>query len=213
MKPADETKPSKPQASSTNPKVLMALGRAFTEAGEKHELDHFKEVGRNLIIKAREGRFGETPTPVDQWKAGTTKDSEIKSSPVESEASGSKITAGTGISGFRLADAVPLALVVPILLWALLPDNPYAYYRLLRWVCCPCFAYLAVEAYRRNLDGWVWVLGVTALIYNPVIPVHLNKSLWIVINVVSIALAIAGTWAIRQSGKRRAITGERANYE
>ena len=70
----------------------------------------------------------------------------------------------------------------------------------------PCFAYLAVESYRRKLDGWVWVLGVTALIYKPIIPVHLNKGLWTVINVASIELAIAGTWAIRQSGKRSAIT-------
>jgi hypothetical protein len=216
MKPADEIKPLKPQPSqapsSTSPKVLMALGRALNEAGVKYNLTHYKEMGSDLIAKAKEKHLTELSSPDDQQGQNNEglRD-QADAGAVKSQQS--RKTAGVGISGFPFAVAVPVALAVPILLWALLPDNPYAYYRLLRWVCCPSFAYLAVEAYRRNLGGWIWVLGVTALIYNPVIPVHLNKGLWTVINVASIALAIAGTWAIRQSGKRRAITGERANYE
>ena len=153
-----------PPKTVPTPDVMMALGRAFNKAGDKFNQPQFKEAARGLIVAANKAQLS-TPKLGDQREAGTTKDPEITPSPVKSEPSGSKKTAGVGISGFPLADAVPVALVVPILLWALLPDNPYAYYRLLRWICCPCFAYLAVAAYRRDLDGWVWALGVTALIY------------------------------------------------
>ena len=62
---------------------------------------------------------------------------------------------------------IPQAIVIPMLLWALIPANPYGYYILLRWICCAAFAYLAINAWGLNKIGWVWVLGVTAAIYNP----------------------------------------------
>jgi presenilin-like A22 family membrane protease len=84
-----------------------------------------------------------------------------------------------------------------MLLWALNPENPYSYYILLRWVCCAAFAYLAFQALAQEKKGFVWVLVVTALVYNPVIRVHLTREIWSVINVATIAMAVASVFVLK----------------
>jgi hypothetical protein len=84
-----------------------------------------------------------------------------------------------------------------MLLWALNPSNPYGYYILLRWVCCGIFAYLAIQALEHKKKGWVWVLGITALFYNPIFRVHLNRELWSIINVVTIGIAVSSIFAFK----------------
>jgi len=83
-----------------------------------------------------------------------------------------------------------------MLIWALNPDNSYGYYILLRWVCCGIFAYLAFQALEIEKQGWVWVLGITALVYNPIFRVHLNRELWSIINVVTIGIAVVSIFAL-----------------
>ncbi len=86
---------------------------------------------------------------------------------------------------------IPQIPVIGMLLWAFNPDNPYGYYILLRWVCCGVFAYLALNALKRAKQDWVWILGITALIYNPIFSVHLTRGIWQVLNAVTIIIAIA----------------------
>jgi hypothetical protein len=63
-----------------------------------------------------------------------------------------------------------------MLLLALDPGNPYGYYILLRWVCCGIFAYLAYHTLEQEQLGWTWVLGITAVVYNPIVRVHLTRE-------------------------------------
>jgi hypothetical protein len=92
---------------------------------------------------------------------------------------------------------VPQLIVSLMLLWALDPDNPYGYYILLRWISCAVFAYLAFQALSQKKQGWVWVLGITAVVYNPIIRVHLNRETWSIINVISIGIAVASIFAVK----------------
>ena len=94
---------------------------------------------------------------------------------------------------------IPQVVAVTMLLWALNPHNSYSYYILLRWVCCGVFAYLAFQAHENDKQGWLWVLGITALVYNPLLRVHLNRELWSIINVVTIGIAVVSILAF--SGK------------
>ena len=89
------------------------------------------------------------------------------------------------------------AIATAMLLWALNPENPYGYYILLRWVCCAIFAYLAIQAIAQEKQGWVWVLGVTAVVYNPIFRIHLTREIWSVINIASIIVAIASIFILR----------------
>lgn len=85
---------------------------------------------------------------------------------------------------------IPQAIVSAVLLWALYPKNPYAYYILLRWICCGIFGYLTVHALEKERRGWAWTLGVTALIYNPILRVHLTRELWSIVNIATMGIAI-----------------------
>jgi len=68
-----------------------------------------------------------------------------------------------------------------MLLWAILP-NPYPYYMLLRVVVCAVGAYSAYMAYQKNKEGWAWLFGLTAALFNPFIPAHLTKEIWMILN-------------------------------
>lgn len=89
-----------------------------------------------------------------------------------------------------------------MLLWALNPENPYGYYILLRWVCCGVFAYLAFKGYEQGQQGWVWVLGITAAVYNPIFRVHLTREIWSVVNVVTIGVSVASIFVLRSKDEK-----------
>lgn len=93
-------------------------------------------------------------------------------------------------------------LCAALLLWALSPRNPYGYYVLLRWICCSAFAYIAVNYFRSGWTPWVWVFGTAAGIYNPVLPVHLNRTIWSIVNVVTIIILLVSVAADFMQGKK-----------
>ena len=101
-----------------------------------------------------------------------------------------------GLVGLYIAWLVAAAMLV----YAVIEKHPYSYYTLLRWVCCPIFAYSAFAAYKRNRTPWVWAFGVLALLYNPLFCVHLNRSTWTGVNwftVGAIIIAAVSFWRIR----------------
>jgi hypothetical protein len=94
----------------------------------------------------------------------------------------------------------PIAQIVGVamLAWALVPANPYGYYILLRIVLCGIFVFLAVKAHEQKQVGWVCVLTIAAVVYNPIFRVHLNRVIWTVVNLVTIVLLIATVFALRR---------------
>lgn len=92
---------------------------------------------------------------------------------------------------------IPQVIVGAMLLWALNAENPYGYYILLRWVCCASFAYLAIKAVEQGKEGWTWILGVTAVVYNPIIRVHLTRDIWEVINIATIVVAVLSVLVLK----------------
>ena len=82
-------------------------------------------------------------------------------------------------------------LMIVMLLCAAFIKCPYGYYTVLKFVCCGGLAYLAVEAFKRGKQSWVWILGVTAALYNPFFKFHLGREIWSIVNIVTaIILAI-----------------------
>jgi len=79
---------------------------------------------------------------------------------------------------------------------------PYTYYSLLRIVVCGACVVGAVRARRLRYDTWTWALGAVALLYNPVLPIHLGrgaKDTWAWINAGTVALLWVGAVALRKS--------------
>ncbi|WP_426991789.1 DUF6804 family protein [Methylomonas sp. CM2] len=71
---------------------------------------------------------------------------------------------------------------------ALIPSLPYGYYSVMRWVVCASCARLALTSYRNEREEWAWCWGVIAGIYNPIFPVHANREIWSIVNVVTIGV-------------------------
>jgi hypothetical protein len=98
---------------------------------------------------------------------------------------------------------IPSAVAVAMLFWAFYPGNPYAYYSLLRvmvFSACVLEVWFAVKM-NRPVVGWM--MGLTAVLYNPFATIHLNRGLWTLINAATIALfAINGVVLFREARKR-----------
>ena len=77
----------------------------------------------------------------------------------------------------------PIVASIVLLLLASFPF-PYGYYTLLRLVVCSTAVFLGWFSYKKQKVRWVWIMGLIALIFNPVIPIHFNKRLWIVLDLI-----------------------------
>lgn len=84
-----------------------------------------------------------------------------------------------------------------VLILALLPW-PYGYYQFLRLIVAVSGAFLAASAYRSG-ERWLVVGLVSAvLIFNPLIPLHLEREQWAVLNLAGAALFVLAFVGIRR---------------
>jgi len=70
---------------------------------------------------------------------------------------------------------VMLLLAIPTF-WA------YGYYVLLRWVVTISALFLLSLAYESKKTFWLFLMGMVAILFNPIIPVNLDKETWVVID-------------------------------
>lgn len=78
---------------------------------------------------------------------------------------------------------------------------PYGYYTLLRLVATGVFVWAAFIVYERNHKSLPWVYGVLALLFNPLIKIHLPKELWAVLDIGSGILLVATKSTIQKIEK------------
>ncbi len=69
-------------------------------------------------------------------------------------------------------------IAVIALLAAAFPIWTYDYFVLLRFLVCPCFLFLAYRAWEFEETGRIFVMATLAILFNPVVPVHLHRSTW-----------------------------------
>jgi uncharacterized protein DUF6804 len=78
------------------------------------------------------------------------------------------------------------------------PDN---FYTTLRWVCCAVFVYSAVISLQMKRMLWLAIFAVLGIVFNPIFPLPLDRSTWIVTDWVSIAAMIIATFVFRKVSK------------
>ncbi len=92
-------------------------------------------------------------------------------------------------------------VAIALLLFAL-DRHSYGYYQILRWVVCGVTAYTAFVATELKKIYWAWALGISAVLFNPIIPIHLDRETWAVIDIaVSILIAASIFLVHKQGGK------------
>ena len=80
--------------------------------------------------------------------------------------------------------------VIPIIALALAiqDNNSHSYYVFLRFLVCGFFGYWTIFLVRIEKEGWSWIFGMTALLYNPVLKVELDRDYWMSINIITVIL-------------------------
>jgi CheY-like chemotaxis protein len=71
--------------------------------------------------------------------------------------------------------AVAIAIFALLAVWS---RWPYGTYTILRFALCAMSVYLAIRSYGVGQRAWVWVGGITAALFNPFFPLHLQRSQW-----------------------------------
>jgi len=91
----------------------------------------------------------------------------------------------------------PVVVSIIMLLAAVFMRLPYDY-TILRFVVCGSAAYVAYLALKQKKGVFLVFFGITALLFNPIIPFNLSKDLWVIIDVV-VALGFFGSLFVVKS--------------
>ena len=75
-----------------------------------------------------------------------------------------------------------------------LADLPYGYYQFLRIVVTGCAAWIAFGFHKRNSLIGTLAFGAMAVIFNPIVKIHMERDVHAIFNVASAALLIGTLW-------------------
>lgn len=89
----------------------------------------------------------------------------------------------------------PVITSIIMLLLALF-DLPAGYYTLLRIIVCGTAIYLGFIAKGITKISWVWTLGFIAILFNPFIPIHLDREMWAFIDIIVGFIFFVGIFAL-----------------
>jgi len=74
-------------------------------------------------------------------------------------------------------------VIAALMLIVALGKHPYGYYTLLRFVVCGVGAYGAYISWELKKNSWIWVFGVIAFLFNPLVTIYLGRELWAFVDV------------------------------
>ncbi len=79
----------------------------------------------------------------------------------------------------------PAIISIILLLLAIVDGLPYGYFVFLRLIVCASAAYLAVQAHEIEKVAWSWIMGAVAVLFNPVLPLHMDRSVWQLLDLIA----------------------------
>jgi len=88
-------------------------------------------------------------------------------------------------------------VIAALMLLQALDRNPYDYYTILRWVVCGVAIYVTWLALVAEKVSWAWVYGIMAVMFNPIVPIHLNKQAWAPIDLAAAALMVISIFTVK----------------
>jgi len=94
-----------------------------------------------------------------------------------------------------------ISIISIILLLIATLNLPYGYYTFLRIAITISAIYLANIAYKTKKDNWVILMGIVAVLFNPIFPIHLDKELWVIIDIIVAGLFLLSIFMIKLKGR------------
>lgn len=95
---------------------------------------------------------------------------------------------------------IPSIISIFLLIVAAFPIKEYGYYILLRWAICCWAIFNAITFYEYGKSGWAWVMGLMVITFNPIIPVHLDKETWQIIDLAAAFLFLLPIFFSKNGG-------------
>jgi hypothetical protein len=91
--------------------------------------------------------------------------------------------------------------IVPAILLVIATARlPYGYYTLARIVTCGIAAWIAIVGFQvvPVIKAWSIALALIALLFNPILPIHLNRSMWLYLDIGAAGMFVAHLIFVRQ---------------
>ena len=92
--------------------------------------------------------------------------------------------------------------VASMMLFLALAPWPYGYYQLLRFVVCGVSVYVAFMTYKWQKIWATCLFGFIAVLFNPLIPIHLSRELWQPIDLTCATLLIFSMVVLKNPVKK-----------
>jgi hypothetical protein len=96
--------------------------------------------------------------------------------------------------------------IVPIVLLVIATARlPYGYYTFTRIVTCGIAAWIAIVGFQEGsaIKAWSIALAFIAVLFNPIIPIYLNRPIWFYIDLSTAAIFAAHLVLVRLIPKLR----------
>jgi len=81
---------------------------------------------------------------------------------------------------------------------AIFPIETYGYYIFLRWVLTFTAGFLAWISYNLKKSFWLFLMAIIAILFNPFVPITLNKETWVPINFIVALIFLFSLFLIKQ---------------
>ncbi len=85
-----------------------------------------------------------------------------------------------------------------MLLGCLIPDLPFGYFQILRWLVCGTCSYRAFLSHESQDRLWMWIFIIAAILFNPLVPVHIDRSMWLVVDITLAIMLITSLPQLRR---------------
>lgn len=89
------------------------------------------------------------------------------------------------------------AVSITLLLLAVPAIWPYGYYIFLRWIITASAIFLIWVAYNLKKTFWLFLMGIVAVLFNPIIPIHLDKETWVIIDFIVAILFLVSIFKMK----------------
>ena len=100
---------------------------------------------------------------------------------------------------------IALLAATIFLFFAFVDGLPYGFFTLLRFVVCASSIFAAFVAHEFEKGLFVWFFSLFAFLFNPIIPIHLNREIWLVIDAIVGTFMLVSVFALKQNKGKRII--------
>jgi hypothetical protein len=89
-----------------------------------------------------------------------------------------------------------LCIISGVLLLLAIPTGwPSSFYVLLRWAISISSIVVAYSFYKSGINAWTFIFGAVAFLFNPIAPMYLGKSTWVIFDFIGAILFFIGGYS------------------